>query len=175
MTPRLADTPVIETERLTLRAPVPSDVDMFVSIYGSERSEFIGGHKAPRQAWDFFCTELGHWAVRGFGMFTVTFRGGNTPLGIVGHWCPPNWPEQEIGWVLTESAEGRGIAYEAAQACINHAYEVLGWKTAVSYIATENARSITLAERLGASLDRSAEAPYGDTLVYRHPAPEVLQ
>lgn len=175
MTPHLADTPVLETERLTLRAPVPSDVDMFVTIYGSERSKFIGGHKSPRQAWDFFGTELGHWVINGFGMFTVTFRGEDRPLGIVGHWCPPNWPEKEIGWVLTEEAEGHGIAQEAAKACVAHAYGPLGWDTAVSYIATENVRSIALAERLGAQLDRAAEAPYDGTLVYRHPAPEALQ
>ena len=41
-------------------------------------------------------------------------------------------------------------------------------------IAPENARSIRLAERLGAALDRTVTAPNGrPALIYRHPAPEA--
>ena len=173
MTPHLADTPVIETERLVLRAPAPQDAEAFVAFYGTERSQYVGGPMDPRTAWNFFGTEIGHWVMRGFGMFTVTRKGDDTPLGIVGHWFPPNWPEREIGWVLTDTAEGKGIAFEAARACVDHAYDVLGWDTIVSYIDPANARSIALAERLGATLDEAAATPKDDgTLVYRHPAPE---
>ncbi len=176
MTPHLADTPVLTTERLTLRAPAPQDADAFVAFYGTERSRFVGGPMEARAAWNFFGTEIGHWVLRGFGMFTVTRRDDGTPLGIVGHWFPPNWPEREIGWVLTEAAEGQGIAHEAARACVDHAYGVLGWDTIVSYIDPANTRSIALAERLGATLDPKARTPKDDgTLVYRHPGPEGVQ
>ena len=68
--------------------------------------------------------------------------------------------------------EGTGIASEAAAAAVKHAYDVLGWETAVSYIAHTNARSIRLAEKLGAKLDVAATGPTPDTLVYRHPVPK---
>jgi RimJ/RimL family protein N-acetyltransferase len=41
----------------------------------------------------------------------------------------------------------------------------------VSYIDPGNARSIRLAERLGARLDRSAAKSDPEDLVYRHEAP----
>ncbi len=56
-----------------------------------------------------------------------------------------------------------------------HAYEDLGWETAVSYIDPANARSIALAERLGCTRDDAADRVHPDDLVYRHPSPsEVL-
>ena len=175
MTPHLADTPVLRTERLTLRAPAPRDAEAFVAFYQTERSRFVGGPMTPQEAWRFFGTEIGHWALRGFGMFTVTRNEDDATLGIVGHWYPHGWPETEIGWVLLEHAEGQGFAHEAAKACIDHAWTTLGWSEIVSYIAPENTRSIALAERLGARLDRQAPQPKPDKpcLVYRHPKPEV--
>lgn len=180
MTPHLADTPVLTTERLTLRAPDPQDAETFVAFYQTERAQYVGGPMTPHMAWNFFCTEIGHWAVHGFGMFTVTPKGEDRALGIVGHWYPPGWPEREVGWVLFEG-EGTGIAAEAARACIDHAYGPLGWDTVVSYIDPGNTRSITLANRLGAIHDSGATPPMrkdpdaADPLVYRHPRPERLQ
>ena len=176
MTPHLANTPVLTTERLTLRAPAPQDAEAFVAFYGTARSKYVGGPMGARMAWNFFGTEIGHWAIRGFGMFTVTRKGDDTPLGIAGHWYPHGWPETELGWVLFDSAtEGTGLAHEAAEACLDHAWTVLEWQETVSYIAPENHRSVALAERLGAKLDKNAPQPKPDKpcLVYRHPKPKV--
>ena len=62
----------------------------------------------------------------------------------------------------------------AAEAARTHVFETLGWDTAVSYIDPQNARSIALAERLGAVRDDSAARPHPDDLVYRHPKPEAV-
>lgn len=168
------DTPVLTTPRLTLRAIQPRDVDPFIAYYATERAQYTGGPKTRREAWNFFGTELGHWLIRGYGMFAVTLTGDDTIRGIVGHWTPNTWPEREVGWVLfDQSLEGQGIAFEAAEACITHAWHGLGWDTVVSYIDPENTRSITLAERLGAVHDPDAAVPKPDEpcLVYRHPRP----
>ena len=170
-------TPTVETERLILRAPKPSDAEVFTAYYATERAEFVGGPMEDRQAWMFFGTEMGHWVMRGFGMWVVTLKGNDAPLGIVGHWYPHGWPEKEVGWVLFDAKdEGKGIAFEAAKASVAYAYDTLGWDTVVSYIAKPNVRSVALAERLGAVLDKDAQQPKPDgepCLVYRHPRPEV--
>ncbi|WP_415401566.1 GNAT family N-acetyltransferase [Tateyamaria sp. SN3-11] len=167
----LTGTPTLETERLHLRAPRPADAPTYMAFYGTDRSQFTGGPMTERQAWNFFGTQFGHWAIHGFGMFIVTYKGEDTPLGIVGHWYPHGWPEKEVGWVLFDSAhEGKGIAFEAAQACIDHAWTTLKWDTIVSYIAHGNDASVALAKRLGATLDETAIQPKPDTpgYVYRH-------
>jgi RimJ/RimL family protein N-acetyltransferase len=79
-----------------------------------------------------------------------------------------------VGWlVLAPEAEGTGLATEAARAAIADAYGRLGWPTVVSYIGPENARSIRLAEKLGAVPDPDAPQPRPEdpVLVYRHPRP----
>ena len=170
----LTGTPTLDTERLHLRAPRVQDADAFIRFYGTDRSRFTGGPKTERAAWDFFCTELGHWVINGFGMFTVTRHGDDAALGIVGHWYPHGWPEKEVGWVLFDAASaGQGIAQEAARACIAHAWTTLKWPTIVSYISHGNDSSVALAERLGARADPDAARPHPDKPchVYRHPRP----
>lgn len=167
---------MIETARLILRRPVPSDWEAFRDFMLSDRAAMFGSHGHVGRAFRAFAGELGHWEIFGFGMFAVTRRGEDRALALVGPWTPPDWPEKEIGWmVLSAEAEGKGIAREAAEAALGHAWRVLGWDTVVSYIAEGNDRSVRLAERLGARLDRGAPAPeaVGKTvLVYRHPRPE---
>lgn len=167
--------PVIETERLVLRGPEPRDWAGFRDFFMSERAAYVGGPFPRRKAWYAFATEIGHWHIHGFGMWAVTMKGDDTCLGNVGCWFPDTWPEKEIGWQLWPEAEGRGIAHEAALAARAYAYGSFGWSGAVSYIDHANARSIRLAERLGAVRDDAAVRPVGDDcLVYRHPAPEAL-
>ena len=168
--------PRLETERLVLRGPESRDCGAFMDFYTSERAKLTDHSDSRTDAWKAFAAGLGHWRLRGFGLWVVTMRGSDESLGMVGCWQPEGWPEPEIGWLLWAGAEGRGIAYEAALASRGYAYRELGWPTAVSYIAPENVRSIRLAERLGAVRDDGAERPEGDDcLVYRHPSPEALQ
>lgn len=167
--------PTLETDRLILRGPEPRDCGGFIDFFTSGRAAYVGdGPTSIGKAWRTFALELGHWQLRGFGSWAVTLRGSDTALGLVGGWHPVDSPEQEIGWLLWQAAEGKSIAYEAAIAARKYLYERLGWETAVSYIDPENARSIALAKRLGATLDPTAICKDAGDLVYRHPAPEAL-
>jgi RimJ/RimL family protein N-acetyltransferase len=163
----------LKTDRLILRRPVAADWEAFHAFMMSDRSAAFGLDKDLGRIWRAFAAELGHWDIFGYGMWAVTRHDDDTALGLIGPWTPPDWPETEIGWmILSDQAQGTGIATEAAKAAIAHAYDVLGWNSAVSYIAPDNARSIRLAEKLGAALDPQAQGPKPDTLVYRHPQPK---
>ncbi|MCX7889525.1 MAG: GNAT family N-acetyltransferase [Rhodobacteraceae bacterium] len=177
MTFPLHGTPVLETGRLVLRAPSPGDFEPCAAFLMSDRARFVGGPLTRPNAWRAMCHLTGHWVHRGFGMFIFSDRSApDVPLGMAGPWFPEGWPEHEIGWsVWQPGAEGRGFAFEAAAAARDWAFGTLGWRTAVSYIDRRNARSIALAERLGARPDPEARWPFpeDDNVVYRHPAPEV--
>lgn len=169
-------TEVLDTERLIMRKPNASDWPAARDFYMSERSSMAGGNIDEGKAWRQFAAIIGHWDIRGYGLAAVVQKADDQTVGLVGQWHPGDWPEAELGWVLFEGAEGKGIAFEAATAARSYAYDTLKWNTAVSYIAKENARSIALAERLGAKLDESATQPHPDRpcLIYRHPSPEAL-
>lgn len=166
----------LQTERLTLRQPNANDWPVFWAFYQTERSAHVGGPMDLRSAWRHFAAELGHWQFFGYGMWAVTLTGEDTMVGMIGPWTPLDWPETEVGWMIFDPAiEGTGIATEAAKAAVAHAFAVLKWDTVVSYVAPDNARSARLAEKLGAVHDPAAPTPakYPDTIVYRHPNPQV--
>lgn len=168
--------PRLETERLILRAYRQTDFDAFADFFATERSHFIGGPLTREMAWRGLATHLGHWALRGYGFWAVEEKATGAYCGHVGLWFPDGWPEPEIGWVMMQNAEGRGIAREAALAARAHAYGTLGWTTAVSLIAPGNVRSIALAERLGCVLEYEFDhSRLGRSLIFRHPAPGAPQ
>lgn len=167
--------PRLETDRLVLRVPAAHDAEGFIAFATSDRARHVGGPMSRPDAWQMLATVIGHWTLRGFGLWAVCLRGTDTAIGTAGCLHPEGWPEGELAWHLwSGEAEGRGFAAEAVTAARRHAYDTLGWTGAVSYIGAGNGRSIRLAERLGASPDPAAARPAGmDCLVFRHPGPEA--
>lgn len=168
--------PTLHTARLTLRRPDARDWVAFRDFMLSPRGATFGITTEGR-AFRQFAAELGHWDIYGHGMWTVTLSGSDAAIGLVGPWTPPDWPETEIGWMIyPASAEGKGYAFEAARAAVNHAYRILRWDTVVSYVAPDNTRSAALAIKLGAVLDASAATPDSckGYQVFRHPRPDAL-
>ena len=98
---------------------------------------------------------VGHWALRGYGMWAVQELESGAFIGRVGLHYPEGWPERELAWALARAYWGRGYAFEAATAALRIAFDTLGWSRAVSLIAPANLRSIRLAERLGERFERN--------------------
>jgi len=171
MTTQSFHIPRLETDRLILRAPGPQDFEPIAAFYASERSHLVGGPKPVGGAWHFLTFMRGHWAMRGFGMWTLTDKTNAAGLGMVGLYYPVGWPEREIGWhIWDQNSEGHGFAAEAATAVLRYARDSLNLRTLVSYIRPDNTRSIALAKRLGATLDPQGEPPEGPPCqVWRHP------
>lgn len=164
--------PELETERLRLRAPKPEDFETYAAFRASDRAALLGGPYARHQAWDQLAEIVGHWVLRGYGRWMVADKTTDEPLGIVGLFYPEGWPGPEIAWSVFDSAEGRGIAYEAAHASRAHAYEALGWQSVISCIDPKNTRSIALAKRMGCVEEEAFQhAEYGALHVWRHPGP----
>ena len=167
--------PTLQTERLTLRTPRWEDFDAYAAFRGSDRTKMLGGPFSRVQAFEQLSSIIGHWHLRGFGRWMVADKETGAPLGIVGLYFPEDWPEPEIAWSVFADGEGRGIAYEAAVAARNYAYQEMGWTTAISLIDPANHRSVTLAKRLGCKDGETYEHPtFGTMHIWRHPSPEAL-
>ena len=168
--------PRLETERLILRGPEASDFEAYCAFLTDPvRADGFRVEKDRPKAWRWFALNIGHWALHGYGYFTIEDKESGAPCGLTGIWNPEGWPEPEIGWVVFEGFEGRGIAREAATRARQWAYEDLGMTTLTSNIVPGNDRSIALAERLGARFERSyTNVEMGEDMLYRHPGPEAL-
>lgn len=152
--------PTLETARLQLRPPSGEDFDAWADLMADpDASRFIGGPISRTQAWRSICTVTGAWAVRGFSMFSYTEKATGRWIGRGGPWQPEGWPGTEVGWGLVRSAWGKGYATEAATACIDWAFDTLGWDEVIHPIDPANEPSIRVAQRLGSRRLRSARLP----------------
>ncbi len=168
------DIPRLETDRLILRAPCEEDVASEAAFFATDASRFVGGPLREDETWRMVAMLLGHGAMRGYGFGGVAEKATGSYVGHVGLWCPLGWPEPEIGWTLMNSATGKGYATEAALAARLHAYEVLGWSTAISLIDPENDGSKAVAKRLGAQFEKHFDHPgFGKIEIWRHPAADA--
>lgn len=170
---QLADAvPQLDTARLVLRAPVIGDFDSYAAILMSDRAVHMDGPFSRREAWLDFTQYVAGWLLRGCGVWTVVARDDGRVLGFVSVAMEYGDRAHELGYLFRPEAEGQGYATEAVRAARDYAFGAMGLSTLVSYIGPDNARSIALAERLGAALDADAAVQLDDDcLVYRHPKP----
>lgn len=161
--------PVLRTDRLLLRAPVDGDAAAICAFLLAPRAIGVGGpYPGPREAWVRFAAFAGHWALKGYGWFTVTDRSDGRVLGMTGPHHPDYKPDRELGWFLVDGAEGRGVATEAARVARDWVWRALPPARLVSYIDRRNLRSAAVARRLGAS--PAGVAPHSnDQTVWQHP------
>ena len=170
--PTRLSAPTLTTARLTLRHHMPQDLPRWTDYFATEDTRFMGGPLDAQTAWHFLASDICSWQFTGHGGWAIDLDG--TFIGQTSVTKPPAYAETEIGWFLFPEHRGHGYALEAATAARAFAYDTLKLPTLVSYIDPDNAASIALAERLGATRDHTANAPEPGDLVYRHPAPEAL-
>jgi RimJ/RimL family protein N-acetyltransferase len=160
----------LETERLTLRILREADFDAYAEMCADpEIMRYIGeGQPLARpMAWRKLAMMIGHWSLRGYGLWAAEERSSGAFAGYVGFWNPEGWPGFELGWTLRRSCWGKGYATEGARAALQYAFRQLGQPHVISLIQPENVASIRVAKRLGERLSDSIEVMGKCALVYR--------
>jgi RimJ/RimL family protein N-acetyltransferase len=166
------DVPVIETGRLRLRAFRAADLDAYASMCADpEVMRFVGdGGPVDRDAaWRQMALYLGHWPLRGFGMWALEERESGSLVGRAGYLHPEGWPGAELGWLLGRAWWGRGLATEACRAALTQRAS-FGIERLISLIRPGNVRSLAVARRLGATLARTVDFLGAPVQVWEHPA-----
>ncbi|MEL6451619.1 MAG: GNAT family N-acetyltransferase [Pseudomonadota bacterium] len=158
--------PTYATDRLILRAPRVTDFDSYAQIACTSRGTHLGGPMTREEAWADFSQMTSAWLLHGHGLWTIGHAGQIAGFVLLGF--EPGDAEPELGFMLTKEAEGKGIAHEAAQAALGHAWDTLGWSTLVSYVAPANTRAIALARRLGGLADGTLTTDDDTVCVYRY-------
>lgn len=143
----LENVPTLQTERLILRCPQESDMHAYIEFYSdAEASHFYGGPLSEIGAWSALAKNIGHWVLRGFGLWTIVRRDTNEVIGSCGLAAPQGWPRRELTWWILPEARKQGFAKEASLATIQFGYEQLGWDLVETHMDDKNvaARALTL-------------------------------
>ena len=155
-----------------LRGFTAAHVEPYVRMMADpEVTRFLGdGRPLDRaDAWRQLALLIGHWELRGFGLWAVEERASGRFIGRVGCHEPDGWPGFELGYVLAREAWGRGLAREGAAAALDFARRELGRDTIISLIRPANRASVAVAEHFGARRTGSVEFYGATTDVYTYP------
>ncbi|RMF17756.1 MAG: N-acetyltransferase [Gammaproteobacteria bacterium] len=164
--------PLLTTERLILRTFSPDDFEVYAALMADPRlMEYVGDGKPQTrgQAWANLALLMGHWHMRGYGLWAVVLRDSGRLIGRCGLWHPEGWPGVEIGWMLAREYWGQGYATEAASAVLAYAQQQRLAESLVSLIHPSNARSIAVAQRLGGRFERTLPLRGQHVSLYRIP------
>jgi RimJ/RimL family protein N-acetyltransferase len=151
--------PVLETQRLVLRAAAMDDFQAWTKILAEAFDD------TPEQAWDEFTNYTAGWVLHGHGLFVACRKSDNAATGFVMLGLEWGDEEPELGYMFDAEFHGQGYATEACMAVRDFGFDLLGQGNFVSYISTKNDRSSAMAARLGAIKDGAFDAK---TNIWRH-------
>lgn len=159
----------IETERLILRMFREEDLEAYAEMCADpDVMRYLGEGKplSRSEAWRQMAMIVGHWRLRGYGLWAVEERATGALVGRIGCFNPEGWPGFEIGWMLRKASWGRGYATEGARRTLEYVSIEMGRDHVISLIRPGNAGSIRVAERIGEKLEGRTQLSGHDVLIY---------
>lgn len=170
----LSHAPTLETERLLLRLPDERDFEPLADMYADpEVMTYLGGPVAKDITWRTLATFIGHWCLRGYGLFTVVEKQTGDFVGRVGLINPAGWPALEIGWAIRRHYWGVGMATESARAVISHEIPRLRPTRLISLVDERNTASSSVANKLGAIVCGKTEFMGSPTSIFAYSLPDA--
>ncbi len=158
----------LESERLLLRQFVEEDLDAYARITSDEEvMRFVGGSALSREeAWHSLGYILGHWKIRGFGLWAVQEKKSGELVGRIGLYRPEGWPGLEVGWLVDRLRWGEGFATEGAAVAMREGFLSLEPERLISVIEPPNSASLRVAEKLGERFERNMQLHGKEVCIY---------
>ncbi|MGP1283919.1 MAG: GNAT family N-acetyltransferase [Parasphingopyxis sp.] len=145
---------IIETDRLILREWRDADCEPFAAMNADpEVMRYFPGVQSREESDAAAGRIATHFDEHGLGLFALEHKEDGTFIGFAGFQfvnfeCPIEG-DLEIGWRVARPYWRRGLAFEAASACMGWIWAESNVPRIVSMTATINAPSRNLMEKLG--------------------------
>lgn len=149
---------ILETERCFLRETVPDDVDAFYEIYSvpemTRYTEALYESKISERAYIREYIEKIYRYFE-FGVWTVILKETGEVIGRAGLNVREGYDMPELGYVIGQPWQGRGIATEVCHGILEYATTYFGFERVMTLIQTGNEKSLRIAEKLGFCMQES--------------------
>ena len=143
---------VAETARLRLRWFVRSDAPFVLRLLNEpDWVRFIGDKHVSTLDDASRYIENGPVAMyrrEGFGLYAVESTETGAPIGMCGLIKRDTLDDADLGFAFLTEFHGQGYAFEAATAVMAFAHDVLALRRVVAIVSPDNAKSISLLEKL---------------------------
>jgi RimJ/RimL family protein N-acetyltransferase len=161
----------IETERLLLRAWMPSDAEAMMPIFGdAETMRYIGkGYQRGFTADETtrVVREMtDEYERSGTGVWPMVLKETGSIVGECGLMRTPRGDDVELSYIIAPEERRKGYAFEAASAVLDYGFGVQGLRRIVAFAHPLNTPSIRLINRLGMRFDRVERVYHVDALRY---------
>lgn len=163
----------LRTERLVLRRWRDGDRAAFHGMNADPKVMATIGAVMSRSESDAFMNRIEHhFDEHGFGVWCVELDG--QVAGYTGFMVPWFRDGVEIGWRIRSQHWGRGIAPEAARACLRWGFDDLGFDEIISFTAVTNVNSRRVMEKIGLERDPDGDFDHPSVPVGNPLRPHVL-
>ena len=158
---------ILETERLVLRElDQHGDAAFMLEILNEPAFLRFVADRGVRtlEAASAYITEkiLPSYAQNGFGFYVVELKDSALPVGICGLVKRETLDDVDIGYSTAAQHWGKGYAYEAASALMEHGRNAHALPRIVGITSPENQPSRNLLQKLGLRFERMIQLPgYG--------------
>lgn len=143
---------VLETERLVLREMVPGDFDALCrTLQDAEAMYAYEGAFSDAEVRAWLDRQIARYRDDGIGLWAVELKEMGKFIGQ----CGLTWQDfdggrvMEVGYLFERAFWHNGYATEAARACRDHAFDVLGADEVFSIVRDTNEASQAVARRNG--------------------------
>jgi RimJ/RimL family protein N-acetyltransferase len=161
---------ILETDRLYLRTWEPNDAERVFEICSdAEVMNHIGTRK-PYQSVDearrFIEWVIGYEKENGFSRWAVVLKENQTIVGSCGFARLQKSGEIDFGYLFAREVWGRGIATEAARACLDYGFEKLGLTEVIALTDFDHVASQRVLEKAGFAFRGIEPSDGADDKVY---------
>lgn len=148
--------PVLETDRLRLRAHRLDDYPAFAAMWADPvvHRHLSAKPSTPEESWLRLVRYPGMWCFLGYGFWAVEEKASGRCIGDIGYadfkrGIPVLEGSPEMGWVFASEAHGKGYASEALAAALVWGQAHFGEHRSACIISPENTASIRVATKAG--------------------------
>jgi RimJ/RimL family protein N-acetyltransferase len=149
---------LLETERLALREITTDDAEFLLQLLNEPSFLKNIGDKNVRTIADAATYALNgpiaSYKQHGFGLYLVTLKETDVPIGICGLVKRELLPDADIGYAFLPAYWRKGYAFESTSAVKQYGLSQLGQQRILAIVNAENASSIKVLEKLGLRFDR---------------------
>lgn len=148
----------VETTHLRLRMFADDDLDALALIFADlEVMEYLGKDGLPiplEETAVALNSIICHWQTHGFGRWAVEDKEKGTLMGYAGIRSLEGQPE--LVYLLAKKYWGRGLATEAAVACLRYGFEKKNFDSILALTRPLNVRSRRVMEKIGMRFEKDA-------------------
>lgn len=163
---------ILQTERLILHQLTLTDTPFIIELLNTEGwIKYIGDRnvKTADQARQYLINgPLKSYADNGFGLYRVTLKITNSPIGLCGLIKRTYLSHPDIGYAFLPWATRKGYASETANAVIRFAFSELKLDRIFAITLPENTGSVKLLLKAGMTYEESFKEEKSNELLDRY-------